>query len=100
MAAADDDPRRGFLPLLVPVEGHVVVCQGCGSLVLDNRNALSAHRDDHAAREPKTETVQPAATTADLSGTASGSYERADGPVWAGDQPVVVRGGFGFQRRA
>jgi hypothetical protein len=34
-------------------------------------------------------------TTADLSGTTSGSYERADGPVWADDQPALVRS-FGF----
>lgn len=39
------------------------------------------------------------ATTADLRGTASGSYERVDAPVWPDDQPAVVRGphrGFGF----
>lgn len=36
------------------------------------------------------------ATTADLSGTTSGSFERAEGPVWADDQPALVRG-FGFQ---
>lgn len=37
-----------FLPLIVQVEGHALVCNGCGSLVLDNPNALSAHRDFHA----------------------------------------------------
>lgn len=42
------------------------------------------------------------AATADLSGTASGSYERIDGPVWADDAPAVVRAqqGFGFGRSA
>lgn len=47
ITAEDEEARRGFLTLQVPVEGHAVVCQRCGSLVLDNRNALSAHRDDH-----------------------------------------------------
>lgn len=38
-----------------------------------------------------------AATTADLSGTSSGAFERAEGPVWADDQPAVVHArGFGF----
>ena len=41
------------------------------------------------------------ATTADLSGTASGSFERAEGPVWVDDQPAVVQAqGFGFGRSA
>lgn len=40
------------------------------------------------------------ASTADLSGTAAGSYERLEGPVWQEDQPAVVQAqGFGFQRR-
>lgn len=52
--SSDDDARRGFLPLLVPVEGHAVVCQTCGALVLDNRNALSAHRDMHVRTERHT----------------------------------------------
>ncbi|MCZ2837152.1 hypothetical protein [Modestobacter sp. VKM Ac-2985] len=37
----------------------------------------------------------PPAQKADLSRTASGTYERGAGPVWEDDQPVVVRG-FGF----
>ena len=45
----NDDPRRGFLPLLVPVEGHAVACQACGALVLDNPNAIRAHRRSHGA---------------------------------------------------
>ena len=44
------------------------------------------------------------ATTADLSGTSNGSYERVEGPVWQEDQPALVRApaaeeGFGFQGR-
>lgn len=35
------------------------------------------------------------ATTADLSGTAGMHSERADGPVWQDDQPVIVHA-FGF----
>lgn len=42
------------------------------------------------------------ATTADLSATSSGSYERADGPVWDQDQSAVVKAtpGFGFGKGA
>lgn len=35
------------------------------------------------------------ASTADLSSTSSGSYERVESPVWQDDQPALVRG-FGF----
>lgn len=38
------------------------------------------------------------ATTADLSGTSTGNYERVEAPVWQDDQPALVRAnqGFGF----
>lgn len=40
------------------------------------------------------------ATTADLTGTSSGSFERVEAPVWQDDQPALVRAhGFGFQGR-
>ena len=39
---------------------------------------------------------RPAQTTADLTGTTAGVFERQHGPVWDDDQPALVRG-FGFQ---
>lgn len=49
--------------------------------------------------QPRADTTKPALSrdTADLSGTPSGSYERAPGPVWTDDQPAVVHT-FGFGR--
>jgi hypothetical protein len=67
---------------LIDVEFH------CGSKGLYLDINLFQPRD-----EPKAGDVT---TTADLSGTSSGSYERADGPVWSDDQPAVVQS-FGFQ---
>lgn len=71
---------------LIDVEFH------CGSkgLYLDV-NVFQPRADDKPAE------ADPG--TADLSGTSSGSYERAAGPVWEDDQPAVVRG-FGFGGRA
>lgn len=71
---------------LIDVELH------CGSrgFYLD-LNVFQPGEDDTAKDTPP-----PLAQKADLSGTASGSYDRASGPVWEDDQPVVVRG-FGFQ---
>lgn len=40
------------------------------------------------------------ATTADLTGTSGGNYERAEGPVWDQDQAAVVRVPVGFGRSA
>lgn len=56
---------------------------------------------DLSVFQPRAAEAAPAedsrATTADLSGTSSGSFERVDGPVWNDDQPALVRG-FGFGR--
>lgn len=43
------DERPSTLPLLVTgsLGRHAVVCNGCGSLVLNNPNAINAHRDSH-----------------------------------------------------
>lgn len=46
-------------------------------------------------REEPDETASSPANVADLSGTASGVFERIDTPVWEDDQPAIVK--FGFQ---
>lgn len=69
---------------LIDVEVHV----GSKGLYLDVNVFQPREEEKPAPADP---------TTADLSGTSSGSYERTDGPVWQDDQPVIVRG-FGFGR--
>lgn len=72
---------------LVDVEFH------CGSKGL--------YLDVNVFQPRQEEDPRPAAelsTTADFSGTSSGSFERVSGPVWDDDQPAVVRG-FGFGKR-
>lgn len=71
---------------LVDLELHV----GSRGLYVD----LSVFQPRQGVEGPEADAT---ATTADLTGTSSGSYERQDGPVWQEDQPALVRGGFGFQ---
>lgn len=70
---------------LIDVEFHA----GSKGLYLD-LNVFRPREDPPAAED------KPVEQTADLSGTASGSYERIDHTVWGHDQPALVRG-FGFQ---
>lgn len=65
---------------LIDVELHM----GSKGLYVD----LSVFKPREGEQAPAEERQ---ATTADLSGTASGSYDRVEGPVWQQDQPAVVQ---------
>ena len=53
---------------------------------IELRLSLRVTRRRESACEHDDDTRQ----VADLSGTSSGDYERADGPVYGEDQPVVL----------